>query len=297
MTTREPGQRRDGDDRRPSPDLPTGAGVGTLVSPRDIPASTAPNANPRPDPAWWGHPWHEGTWSMELARLMVDPVWWAPRRAVGEGRPLLLVPGFLTGDASLHVLASWLRRRGYVVALSGIRLNARCAGVHLDRLERSANRLYERSERQITVIGHSRGGLFAGTLADLRPDLVDHVVTLGSPLADRFDVAVLTHAAVAGARRVEQCRTLATRRQKCPAGSCWNTPGTRTARIPPADSVALTCVVTRDDGVVAPRSCTLPGAVTHEVSGTHLGLVVNREVYRILDRVLPAGPPETVGPR
>ena len=40
----------------------------------------------------------------------------------------------MAGDASLTVLAGWLRRRGHEVRTSGIRLNVGCAGRELERL-------------------------------------------------------------------------------------------------------------------------------------------------------------------
>src|ERR1700733_12625353 len=42
--------------------------------------------------------------------------------------PVLLIPGFMAGDASLTLLAGWLRRRGATGRLSGIRPNAGRAG-------------------------------------------------------------------------------------------------------------------------------------------------------------------------
>jgi triacylglycerol lipase len=45
---------------------------------------------------------------------LVDPVFRAasgvPR---GDGRPVVLLPGFLAGDQTLALMAAWLRRLGY----------------------------------------------------------------------------------------------------------------------------------------------------------------------------------------
>ena len=51
-----------------------------------------------------------------------------------------------------------------------------------------AERLAEESGRRIAVVGQSRGGSCARALAVRRPDLVEKVVTLGSPLRNQFDV-------------------------------------------------------------------------------------------------------------
>ncbi len=65
------------------------------------------------DGRWWGRPLAETRWQLELARLLVDPVLWGHGVARGDGRPVLLLPGFLAGDQTLLVLAAWLRRIGY----------------------------------------------------------------------------------------------------------------------------------------------------------------------------------------
>src|SRR5690348_8391508 len=70
----------------------------------------------------------------ELAGLLADGRFRSPVRAAPRA-PVLLIPGFMAGDASLTLLASWLRRRGHAVRMSGMRINAGCAGRDLTRLE------------------------------------------------------------------------------------------------------------------------------------------------------------------
>ena len=50
----------------------------------------------------------------EFGRLLTDTRFWTPKQS-DRRRPVLLIPGFLAGDASLAVLAGWLRRRGHEV--------------------------------------------------------------------------------------------------------------------------------------------------------------------------------------
>ena len=88
---------------------------------------------------------------MELARLLVDRHFLGVSRGE-EPRPVLLIPGFLAGDASLTVLAGWLRRRGHEVFGSGMLINSKCAGRELARLEAKLAEL----ETPVIVIGQSR---------------------------------------------------------------------------------------------------------------------------------------------
>ena len=102
----------------------------------------------------------------ELAALLSDPRFWNPSR--GRSRqPVLLIPGFLAGDASLTVMAGWLRRRGHRVRTSGIRLNVGCSGRDLDRLDTVLAAFGE----PVVLIGQSRGGTLARALTARYPDI------------------------------------------------------------------------------------------------------------------------------
>ncbi|MBA2513321.1 MAG: hypothetical protein H0V26_03190, partial [Solirubrobacterales bacterium] len=77
---------------------------------------TPPGAGPSsttPPRRWWGRPVAELRWQAELARLLVDPVFQGSGVIRGGGAPVLLIPGFLAGDASLGVMRSWLKRMDY----------------------------------------------------------------------------------------------------------------------------------------------------------------------------------------
>lgn len=236
---------------------------------------------PSPRAPWWGHPVREYGWPLELGRLLADPVWQGGGVPSGEGRPVLLIPGFLAGDGSLGAMGRWLRRVGYVAGHAGIRWNVGCADRVLAGVEARLERLHERTGEQVAIVGHSRGGLLGNALAGLRPELVSRVIALGSPLADNFDVAVLTDLAVSGARRLEYALHPESRERGCFTGACEcaYSQGTRAQE---ARAVPLTCVVTEDDGVVSPAACVVPGARVRHVRGTHIGLAWNPQVYRVL---------------
>ena len=64
-------------------------------------------------PVWWGRPLAEMRWQAEFLRLLADPMYLGGGRPRGDGRPVVLVPGFAGGDWTLSHLAFWLRRTGY----------------------------------------------------------------------------------------------------------------------------------------------------------------------------------------
>jgi triacylglycerol lipase len=216
----------------------------------------------------------------EFSALLRDPVFRGRGVPQGDGRPVLLVPGFLAGDWTLRVLQNWLTRLGYTSYLSGIILNVQHSERILADLRRKVAAIESESGLRVSLVGHSRGGLLAKVLAQRRPQIVEQVITLGSPLADWTDLAAVTHHAVGIVRTANELAY----------GRRFNLEGrfTYDLKLPPA--VPTTSIYTPDDDVVNFRSCLRPDIPAIPVWGSHNGLVVNPEVYRLLGRLL-ARPP------
>jgi pimeloyl-ACP methyl ester carboxylesterase len=219
--------------------------------------------------------WLEGRIMAEYLALVRDPVFYGRGYARVQSRSVLLIPGFFAGDATLGVMSDWLERMGHRPQAAGIRLNILKSDVLLNSLQRRLLDQFRQRRRKVTVIGHSRGGLLAKVLADRHPALVDQVVALGSPLRDPFDVHPLTMAGVHTARLINFVRH----------------PGTAErhflAELAAGPKVPVTSIYTRSDGVVNWKACVdAPGITCHEVRGSHIGLALNREVYRALAALL-----------
>lgn len=236
---------------------------------------------------WRGHHVRELRWQAELARLMVDPVFRGHGVPRGDGRPVLLIPGFLAGDNSLAVMASWLDRIGYRACASGILLNVDCSNRALMRLEQRAAQQAERAGEKIALIGHSRGGHFAKALAHRRPDLVCSVVSMGAGLDDPFDISRMTHGALALVRAVHSRTTDRRARHGCLTAECACEFRHHYEAPFPAD-IPLTSIHSREDGVVRWQACIVPYADNVEVTGSHIGLAFNRKAYRAVAHALAA---------
>ena len=236
---------------------------------------------------WWGRPLPELRWQAEAMRLMVDPVFHGVGVARGDGRPVVLLPGFAAGDYTLGPLTLWLRRIGYSASTCGIWLNAGCAERALLRIESRVEDLFARQGRRVAVIGHSRGGYLAKALGARRPDRVAQVITLGSGLTRQLDVAAPALAAVALARTVQRHTSDRERRRGCftEACACAFTEA-YTSPFPP--EVQLTSIYSKGDGMVRWESCVVPYADNVEVTGSHVGLAVNRKAYRAMAFALAA---------
>jgi len=212
----------------------------------------------------------------EMTALMRDPV--ARGRGVprGDGRSVLLVPGFLSGDWSLRVLSAWLKRIGYRPFGSGIQFNIHHSEHLVANLRERLAEVREEAGERVTVVGHSRGGVLAKVLSSREPDSVEQVIGLGSPFANQFDIAPLTNVAVGVVRTANELRF----------GRDFSTEGRFMHELLEPPVVPTTSIYTRSDDVVNFRSCLRPDIPAISVWGSHNGLVVNPEVYRLLGRLL-----------
>ncbi len=143
--------------------------------------------------------WLEGRVYIEYLRLIRDPVYRGVEVPPGLGRPVLLVPGFLAGDWTLRTPFQWLRRVGYNPQMGGVAFNVMYSEVMLRPLITSLQHLKRRTGARVALLGHSRGGVLAKVLSHRNPELVEQVITLGSPLGAPFDVHPLTMAGVRAA--------------------------------------------------------------------------------------------------
>jgi pimeloyl-ACP methyl ester carboxylesterase len=122
----------------------------------------------------------EGGSLLALRTLSLLPIK-APTKGVGEGRPVMVIPGFLATDWSTVILLGTLEAACYRAYGWGLGMNL---GARRDLLERMEAQL-ERAARRgpVSLVGWSLGGLYARELAKKRPDKVARVITLGSPFS------------------------------------------------------------------------------------------------------------------
>ena len=216
----------------------------------------------------------------EFARLLTDPRFWSPSLS-RRRHPVLLIPGFLAGDASLTVLAGWLRRRGHSVRTSGIRLNVGCSGRDLERLDAVLAAFGE----PVVLIGQSRGGTLARALAARQPDAVAALVMLGSPVLDPLAVAPHVLRTVRSVAFLGDLGIGALFSTECRDGDCCSE-FRELLRSPLAAGARALALYSRTDAIVDWRACLDPHSECVEVDGSHCGMAVNAGVYRELERLL-----------
>lgn len=127
-----------------------------------------------------------GLWlseALEIPGLLASPLLEPVEMERGNGQPVMVLPGYLTGDiSSLRlrrslIAANW---RAYGWGL-GQNLGARID--ILDRLGERIDSIARRNGQPVTLVGWSLGGVFAREVAKVIPENVALVVTLGSPFS------------------------------------------------------------------------------------------------------------------
>ncbi|HMD52511.1 MAG TPA: alpha/beta hydrolase [Solirubrobacteraceae bacterium] len=232
--------------------------------------------------------WGELRYSAELARLLADDQLW--RRRPADAQPVMLIPGFMAGDASLAVLRGWLRRRGHPVAMSGLLANVDCAERILARLEKQLLTLAEETSRPVVLIGQSRGGALARALAVREPERVAGLVMLGSPVRDALAVSRPVLRTVRWMARLGDLRVPGLFSTACRDGVCCAV--FREDLVAPlAPGISVVSIHSRSDAIVDWRACLEPHGEQVEIDSSHCGMSVHPGVYRVLDRVLSAESP------
>ncbi len=228
---------------------------------------------------------------LELAQLLADPIYYSEGVPKGDGRAVVVLPGLFANDLYLYPLHVWLRRIGYRPVRSGLAINAGCP----ERLCRQVQVELRRQQRpgggQLALIGHSRGGMLARAIAGRLQDEVSHLVLLGSPvgafvgpwqLRPRQQVAAPPAARIAVEAGTRARRLLD---PDCNVPNC-GCPFPDDLGRPLSARTRFVSIFSRDDPVVSPWACQVPGARNVEVSGTHSGLAYNPTVYRELAAAL-----------
>lgn len=223
--------------------------------------------------------WREIFCGVEYVQLKTSPVYYGFGVPHGKGDAVVIVPGFLGNDWYLIEMYLWLQRMGYRPYFSRIGHNATCPDKLMHRLLNSVNRAYAETGRPVHLVGHSFGGVLSRGVAVRKPERIASVITMGSPFGGvRVNPWVLWAIAQVRKRTHRQGR----QGKDCFTDSCaCGFLCTMNSSFP--SSIMQSCIYTKTDGVVDWNICLNNNKSTDfEVTGTHVGLAWNPQVYRLI---------------
>jgi pimeloyl-ACP methyl ester carboxylesterase len=211
----------------------------------------------------------EGRAPWEYA-AMVAALPWLRRLPPGDGHPVVVFPGLGAADVTTAPLRSFLQHLGYSAYpwQQGFNFGPR-RGV-LDAVRAQVQRLADRHDEKVSLIGWSLGGVYAREMAKEMPEIARCVITLGSPFTG--------HPRATNAWRFYQVVS----------GQDVHDPAL-IEQIRGAPPVPTTSIYSRSDGVVA-WQCSLnedsPLAENIEVHASHIGMGMNPlALYAVADRL------------
>jgi pimeloyl-ACP methyl ester carboxylesterase len=207
---------------------------------------------------------------------------------------VLVLPGLFANDLYLMPLHGWLARIGYRPVISRLAINAGCPDRLRDEVEAELRQQMQRHPGPVCIIGHSRGGMLGWALATRLQGGVSHLILVGSPAAalsqalrtagirGKLDTSSIpANQSVADASN--RARRLLDPDCNFPECGCAYLADVRRL---PSPSTQVVSIYSKDDPIVPPQACPVPGARNVEVRGSHSGLVYNTAVYRELATAL-----------
>lgn len=179
----------------------------------------------------------------------------------------MVLPGFSAGDGSTRLLRQYLRSLGYRVAGWGLGVNH---GNVRKLVPQVITRVIRRSERfgqAVSLIGWSLGGVIAREVARERPSVAQQVITFGTPVVGGPKYTATAEWYQRKGLDLDTFEAEVHERNQIPI------------------DVPITAIYTKRDGVVSWKA-SIDRYNRHaehvEVTGTHVGLGINPDVWRII---------------
>jgi len=225
--------------------------------------------------------WFESLVGVDWTLLHISPVYYGFGVPKGDGSPTIVVPGFLGSDLYLYELHFWLSRIGYKSYLSNIGWNADCLNTLSEKLIATIKKANQDTGKKVNLIGHSLGGVLSRSAAVQHPELVESVTTLASPFR-----GVKSHPRVLEIREKIRKRIFREVDEKefphCYTGHC-DCVAVKSLHDGLPKDMKQTAIFTKSDGIVDWESCvSRTESNNYEVTGTHVGLVYNFKVYKLI---------------
>ena len=196
------------------------------------------------------------------------------RAPTGDGHPVMVIPGFMAGDAYTRSLRRFLETLGYDPHPWGQGINQGLRDGICHDVERRIVEICRNSGRRISLIGHSLGGVYVRAIAHRQSQHVRQIITLGSPFNASFEIQDRDSEGGALARAYERLNA-GIENDELPRSTLMCFP-------PPIPS---TSVYSEGDGIIGWQHCLdIADARTENirVPGSHTGMAHNPLVLHVI---------------
>lgn len=190
-------------------------------------------------------------------------------KGIGDGHPVIVIPGFMSTDSSTANLRRHINDLGYTALGWGMGRNYG-RPEYMDDLCVRVCEISAKYGCQVSVIGWSLGGIFARQLGKRQPEEVRQIITMGSPFrgVGKANNVAWIYNFLKGTNRVASASK------------------ELLEDLPKPAPVPTTAIYSKQDGIVPWRLCMeIEETSIHqnvEVRGSHFGLGHNPSVMRII---------------
>lgn len=194
----------------------------------------------------------------------------------GNGRPVVVVTGYMATAASAGQLTGWLADANYEVSVASVGRNALAS----EQAVTSILEAVDAMPRSGVLIGHSRGGQQCRVAARRRPELIDQLITLGAPVRTHIPRQVVL-------RTIVESWRLVGRAGFGPAADFETEKQYASELAAPFEvDVPWTSIWSKVDGIVEWQACIDSAATSIEVATSHTGLMASTESFEAIAGVL-----------
>lgn len=182
-------------------------------------------------------------------------------------KTVLIIPGFGCGDLTVLPLKTFLRSHGHHTYSWGLGVNHSRMEKLLDPLMSRIKDLCDKHGKPVTLIGWSLGGIFARELVRDQPKHISSILTMGSPVIVGPRATALKRLSKLFGWDPEQIERDMLKR--------FDRPIER----------PITAIYSKLDGIVSWQACIdnwSPDVQHHEVSASHIGMSISKEVYQVI---------------
>lgn len=105
----------------------------------------------------------------------------------GDGHPVLVIPGFMSGDGLTRSMRRFLEELGYDPYPWKQGTNVGLRDETCAKLEQRIADMHKATGHKVSLIGHSLGGVYVRAIAHRQPQHVRQIITLGTPFNHSFE--------------------------------------------------------------------------------------------------------------